>query len=296
MINYRDDSLEFSNVYSYLATSNINQWYGKKIGLIGTSVAHGSNADTAYTYIAQRKLGFQTIPTATPGLAITCKKVEYIENGIHKSILSPLQNGSSCLTKAEYDAAKDVHDKGLSDEVYAYNIHEPKIIYPNNNWAGEDKPYNNYWRTWENIFAEENKDVSLWIYATIPNNTNFELTDWDNFDKDHWVYKDGTSLEDHRTTFLGAMVYLMDKMYKLNPKARMVLVIDSLYDNPKGWNCMQILSDAYNIPLINLWSNIITTPQSLAQVKSKNGTDPHPSTYGHECMGNRFANELLLIS
>lgn len=302
LINYKDENKKWNDSYQYAQyqeeelskrVSN-NQWYGKKLCIIGTSVAHGSNAETAYGYIAQQRLGFNMIPAGVPGQAIHGKIVSYTESGIKKKILSPLIYGSGALTKAEYAAAKAVRDAGLSTDVVSMEI----PIAPNNpsNWAGEDKAYNNYYRTWENLFTEDNKDVALWIYATIPNNRNYSLDDWNNFNTSEWAYKDGTAFEDHRTTFLGAMLYLMDKMYSVQPTARMVLVIDSEFNYELGKNNFKLLSETYNIPIIDLWSKINTSPKSLLQLKSFDGTNSHPSTFGHEIMGNIFTNELLLIS
>ena len=302
LINYKDDNKKWEDSYKYAQyqeeelskrISN-NQWYGKKICIIGTSVAAGANAETSYGYIAQQKLGFTAVPAGVPGLAIHGKIVSYTEDGAAKKILSPLIYGSSALTKAEYAAAKAVKDAGLSTDVIGMGIPDS----PSNpsNWAGEGKPYNNYYRTWENLFTEKNKDVALWIYATIPNNNNYSLDDWNKFDASKWAYKDGTAFEDHRTTFLGAMLYLMDKMYSVQPTARMVLVIDSEFNYELGKNNFKLLSETYNIPIIDLWSKINTSPKSLLQLKSFNGTNSHPSTFGHEIMGNMFTNELLLIS
>ena len=302
LINYKDENKKWADVYKYkpyvkdetAGKISNNQWYGKKICIIGTSVAHGSNAETAYGYIAQQRLGFNMIPAGVPGQAIHGKIVSYTESGTDKKILSPLIYGSGALTKSEYAAAKAVKDAGLSTDVIGMAISES----PNNpnNWAGEDKAYNNYYRTWENLFTEDNKDVALWIYATIPNNNNYSLDDWNNFNTSKWAYKDGTTFEDHRTTFLGAMLYLMDKMYSVQPTARMVLVIDSEFNYELGKNNFKLLSETYNIPIIDLWSKINTSPKSLLQLKSFNGTNSHPSTFGHEIMGNIFTNELLLIS
>lgn len=272
-----------------------NQWYGKKLCIIGTSVAHGSNAETAYGYIAQQKLGFTMIPAGVPGQAIHGKTVTYMDSDIQKAILSPLTYGSGSLTKEEYAAAKAVKDAGLSSDVVGMTISEA----PNNptDWAGESKAYNNYYRTWENLFTAENQDVALWIYATVPNNTNFALDEWNKFDTSNWRYNDGTSFDKHRTTFLGAMLYLMDKMYKNQPKARMILVLDSAfgYGDNQGKGNMELLSKTFNIPLIDLWSKTNTCPKSKLQILSKEGKNLYPSTFGHEVMGDIFTNELLLV-
>ena len=38
-----------------------------------------------------------------------------------------------------------------------------------------------------------------------------------------------------------------------------------------------------------------TSPKSLAQLKSENGTNTHPSTFAHECMGKMLVGEFLNI-
>lgn len=275
---------------------NTNQWYGKKLCIIGTSVAHGSGAETAYGYIAQQKLGFTMIPAGVPGQAIHGKIVTYMDNDVQKTILSPLTYGSGSLTKEEYAAAKAVKDAELSSDVVGITISEA----PNNpaDWAGESKAYNSYYRTWENLFTVENQDVALWIYATVPNNSNFALDDWNQFDTNNWRYNDGSSFAEHRTTFLGAMLYLMDKMYENQPKARMILVLDSKfeYDDNKGKGNMELLSKTFNIPLIDLWAKTNTCPKSKIQTLCENGKNAHPSTFGHEIMGDIFTNELLIVS
>lgn len=266
-------------------TYNGNQWFGKKICIIGTSVAYGSNAEKAYAKIASERLGFEIVPAGVPGLAIHAK----IDND-HGSIIAPLTYGSTCLSKAEYEAAK---------QAGATTITIPETPKPTdgNSWKpGDDSNYNSYYRTWENVFSAKNADVDLWVYSVVPNNTNFENADWENFNKDTWSYNDGRGFAEHRTTFLGALLFLMDKMYALNPNARMVLVLDSAFEYANGKASFQKVSELWNIPIIDLWGKINTSPKSLQILKSKNGTDKHPSTFGQERLGDMFTNELLLIS
>lgn len=262
-----------------------NQWAGKKICIIGTSVAFGSQAKTAYAKIASERLGFDIVPAGVPGQALNARIDEE-----HGDILAPLTYGSTCLSKAEYEAAKLA---GASNITIAES---PKPVDGNDWRPGDDSNYNSYYRTWENLFTEENKDVALWIYAVIPNSDGFYNTDWDNFDKDNWSYNDGKGFEEHRTTFLGALIYLMDKMYAFNPNARMVLCIDSNFNYKQGKEAFMKVSEQWNIPIIDLWGKINTSPKSLQVVKSEGGTNPHPSTFGQERLGDIFTNELLLIS
>ena len=260
-----------------------NQWSGKKLCIIGTSVAYGSLAEKAYAKIAAERLGFEIIPAGVPGQAIHAR----IDNE-HGDILAPLTYGSTCLSKDEYEMAKEA---GASD----ITIPETPLPESGKDWEPGSWDYNNYYRTWENIFTKD-AGVSLWIFATGPNNGNFELDDWNAFDKINWKYTDGSPFSDHRTTFLGAMLYLMDKMYALGNDQRMVLVLDSAFMYTQTKEAFELLHNQWNIPVIDLWGKINTSPKSLLAIKSKDGTDNHPSTFGQEKLGDIFINELLLIS
>lgn len=245
----------------------INPWEGKKVVLLGTSVGFGSNATKAYMQEASNYLGFTLINTSVPGLAIHTNT-----DG------TKLIYGSTCLSIAEYK------EQGM-------NIPDaPKDYVPGGS-------YNDYYRTWEHIFTEENADADLWLYAVAPNNGNFKLDDWNAFNKSSWKYNDGSSFDSHRTTFIGALLYLMDKMYTLNPNARMAFVLDSAfaYGDSEGKGNLETVSKQWGIPLVDLWGKINRSPKSLEVIKSKNGTDNHPSTFGHEKMGMMMVGEMLRL-
>ena len=266
-------------------TYNGNQWHGKKMCILGTSVAYGSNATKAYAKIASERLGFSIIPACVPGLAIHAK----IDNA-HGGIIAPLTYGSTVLSKAEYEAAYAAGASTLTING------TPKPVNGEDWKPGDDRYYNSYRGTWENVFTPANADTDLWLFAVTPNNTDFALTDWNAFNTYTWAYTDGSSFADHRTTFLGALLFLMDKMYALNPMARMALVLDSEFEYANGKAAFEKLRSTWRIPVIDLWGKVNTSPKSLEVLKSKGGTDNHPSTFGQERLGDMFANELLLIS
>lgn len=266
-------------------TYNGNQWYGKKLCIIGTSVAYGSNATKAYAKIASERLGFSIMPACVPGLAIHARI-----DSEHGGIIAPLTYGSTVLSKAEYEAA---YAAGAS----TLTINGSLKPVNGEDWRpGDDRYYSSHRRTWENVFTPANADTDLWLFAVTPNNTDFALTDWNAFNTYTWEYTDGSSFADHRTTFLGALLFLMDKMYTLNPNARMALVLDSEFEYANGKAAFEKLRTTWCIPVIDLWGKMNTSPKSLEVIKSKGGTDNHPSTFGQERLGDMFANELLLIS
>lgn len=373
------------------AVVKTNQWKGKKVVWLGTSVSFGQYATTSYAVEASNKLGFTLKNCSVPGLAIHTRP-----DG------SKLEYGSFVLTKSEYQA------QGIT-------IPNAPIDYV------PGGSYNDYYRTYENVICNENKDADLWVLDVAPNNSIFNTTDWDNFDFDNWKYKPTveekekedridlsasnttldvdkcwstqgnfidqpryntvtyeldikytkvnisayygvgvyggafldeskafissfstdttkptspngildipenakyialtasqskgdyntiyckyigsntieTTFADHRATFLGALLFIMDKIYTLNPQARIVFVLGSSFGYQRGKEAFEKLVYKWNIPLINLWRKVNISPKSLVNLKSQNGTNSHPSTYAHKIMGNMLANELLLIS
>lgn len=268
----KEEGLQATEIYDKIdelekeLKESSNHLFGKKICWIGTSVPFGANATKSYAKEAANKLGFDLINASVPGQAIHTK----IDG-------SQLTYGSTTLSKAEYLA------QGVT-------IADSPLPY------APGGSYNSYYRTWENIFTAENADVDLWVFDVVPNNQNWSLSDWELFDYDNWRYTDDSSFADHRTTFLGALLFLMDKMYELNPKARMVFILGSSFSYVSGKNNLQLLQDKWHIPILDIWSKINTSPKSLMQIKSLDGTDDHPSTFAHEKLGNMLVNDLLTVS
>lgn len=250
---------------STIKNSIPNHWNGKKVVWLGTSVPFGANATKSYADELSKKLNFELVNCSMSGLAIHTNA-----DG------TMLPYGSLCLSKSEYNQNMNIPDAPL-----------PYVV------GGSS---NNYYRTYENIFTEENADADLFVFDVVPNNTNFSTEDWEAFDVWGWKYKDGSDFADHRSTFLGALLFLMDKMYSLNPKARMVLLLGSEFVYEKGKAAFALVKDRWNIPVIDVWGKINTSPKSLNVLRSENGTDSHPSTYAHEIMGNMLVGEFLGIS
>lgn len=239
-----------------------NPWYGKKVVWLGTSVSFGQYATKSYAQEIANYLGFTLVNCSVPGLSIT------LNNDNIK------QYGSLSASKAEYSAAGwTIPDAPVTPYVPGGN-------------------YNNYYRTWENVFTEENADADLWVFDCVPNTyPNFGLDDWNAFDKNAWAYNDSSSFAEHRNTFIGALIFLMDKLYQLNPNARMVFMLGSSFDYASGKSELQTVSAQWNIGIIDLWAKVNTSPKSLLQLKSEGGTNPHPSTFAHELMGKMLVGE-----
>lgn len=269
-ITIRNNSVKFNNLnidnIQISASNPCNHWKGKKILWLGTSVSYGSNATTSYAVEACNILECNLLNTSMPGLAIHTQA-----DG------TKMTYGSTTLSKAEYKA----QGVTIPDS-------------PNTYIPGGDN-YNDYYRTWENIFNDSTKDYDLYVFDVLPNNTEFKLDDWDAFDKDKWEYTDGSSFADHRTTFIGALLFLLDKLYEINPMARVVFVLGSEFQYWTKNTSFKPVAEQYRIGVIDIWSKVNLTPKSKLQILSKDGTDNHPSTYAHKLLGQILANELLLI-
>lgn len=237
-----------------------NPWYGKKVVWLGTSVSFGQYATKSYAQEIANYLGFTLVNCSVPGLAIEMNDGEI------------RQYGSLTASKAEYAAA------GQTVPAAPITPYKP---------GGR---YNGYYETWENVFTEENADADLWVFDVAPNNSNFALTDWNAFDKNAWEYPNST-FADHRNTFIGAVLFLMDKMYTLNPDARMVFFLGSTFAYANGKSAFETIANQWKIGIIDVWSKINTSPKSLLKIKSQGGTDNHPSTFAHELMGKMLIGE-----
>lgn len=259
---------------------NVNHWYGKKIAWLGTSVPYGSGATTSYLAILQNALKFNLVPAVIPGQGL------HAQYDNDSGLWYPLTYGSTCLTKAEYEAAKTA---GLT----SITIDDDPIVpwVPGGNW----QHYNNYYRTWENVLTADKKDVDLFVLDVVPNNSNFDLDDFNAFDFSNWKYSDDSAFADHRGTFLGALLYLIDKIYTFKPTARILLFLGSAFKYSDGKSNFEKLT-AKGVELLDIWGDVNLLKPSLDVIKSNGGTDNHPSTFGHEVLGKRLIGRFLSVS
>ena len=258
--------IQFNKLNIDNLTNPYNHWRGKKMLWLGTSVSFGQYATKSYVKEACDILECNFLNVSMPGLAIHTNS-----DGSQRTY------GSLVLSKSEYA------EQGVT-------IEDKPIPYT------PGGKYNNYWRTYENVFNNTTNNYDLYVFDVVPNNNNFALDDWNVFDKDNWAYSDGSSFAQHRTTFLGALLFLLDKLYEINPKARIVFVLGSEFSYNQGKEALQAISDKYRIGIIDIWSKINLTPKSKPYIFTEGGTNAHPSTYAHELLGKILANELLLMS
>ncbi|MCL1614540.1 hypothetical protein [Phocaeicola plebeius] len=61
----------------------------------------------------------------------------------------------------------------------------------------------------------------------------------------------------------------MNKMYELNPKARLVFVLGTTYAYNEGKSNLELVRNAWNIHIIDLWGKINTSLPSIKYLYSE---------------------------
>jgi len=286
-----------------------NPWYGKKIGFVGTAVGINSFPnENSYIEEAQQILGFDLVEMCTTGLKV-------------------------------------------HEDVTGYPLIYSKNEYKNNlkKTIPTDKTQEGYYGTWENVFSEENQDIDLWLFAINANNNAFGTSEWSRFmhdaglsyhdddvslvtstdtddQKKKWYFVDDVgdldNFENNRETFLGGLIYLLDKLYALNPNARVAFIIDTYANykdrkdqvpnpnyssNPSSGryilqniegakSCLQLLSNSLNIPVIDLWKKSNVNAMTVDSLLSDRFDSWCLKPDMHKMFGKMLAGELLSIS
>lgn len=240
-------------------SSPVNQWTGKKIVWLGTSIPYGQGTDgvasalTTYPMQVGSKLGATVVNVARPGMAI-----ETTEDFKRKTY------GSLSLTIAE-----------LQSE------------------GATTTPYQSY----ENAMLGQ--DADLYIFDCEPNNSNWNLTDLENFSVQNWAYNDSSTFESHRNSYVGALLFLLDKLWTENPSAKVVFIsefisgsnLDSRY---QGLEASKAVAEKLRIPLIDVASKLYYTP--LNKSLYLNSDNVHPKQATHDRIANILSKELLTVS
>ena len=236
-----------------------NQWSGKKIVWLGTSIPYGQGTDgtasspTTYPMQVGAKLGANVVNVAQPGMAI-----ETTDDFKRKTY------GSLSLT------IKELQSEGAATV-----------------------PYQSY----ENAMLGQ--DADLYVFDCEPNNSNFDLTDLENFSVQKWAYNDSSTFESHRNSYVGALLFLLDKLWTEKPSAKVVFIsefisgadIDSKY---QGLTASKAVADKLRIPLIDVASRLYYTPKNKSLYL--NTDNVHPTQATHNRIANILAEELLSVN
>lgn len=268
--------------YQPLLNNPLNSWQGKKVAWLGTSIPNGTGVTgLPYPKMLANELGFTLVNTARGG------------QKMHTTADLKAGNGSSCLSIAEYLANGEgwtdpAGDKpiGMRSWEYIFTTLETKGLYP----------IDDIYPTPSVSF--DARDIDMWVFDVQSNNsTSVATTDYDDFNFVTWQYGTGT-FEDHRTTYLGGLIYVLDKLFAVNPYARVVFI---------GWDgnagatvCEQsrMICDKLHIPYLEVLknSNIRADPATgvYGFMHPRIG-GTHPTDYGHYLIKETLKRLMMTI-
>jgi hypothetical protein len=220
-----------------------NQWKGKKIVWLGTSIPENTinsmGYRASYPVMIGRMLGANMVNNARGGLSVHLDRDGTIrKNGTLTAYLNEYQNPKLNNEAAQYTRNRDIY------------------------------------RSFENSLLGQSAD--LYVFDVSANNLDHSNREWDNFDFVKWQYKDNTSFDQNRYTFLGSLLFLTDKLRKDNPNARMLLVTEFQKDFP-GVIDAEAFSKQFNIPHFNVWEQISSTQNKSLYILQD---DVHPTQLG----------------
>lgn len=245
-----------------------NQWKGKKIVWIGTSIPENQNGEGAnlseklersYPNLLGRSLGANMINNSRQGLA------------------------SAMATDGTIKASGS-----LTATVLDYNT--PAINPLGAPITGGDLNRNEL-RSFENAMLGQNAD--LYVFDIIPNNTEFGTSVWDTFTFTGLTWDSGT-FETNRHTLLGSVIFLINELWTENPLARVTFV--STFENDEdGFADYETAVNVLEIPHIKLREKLGANNYSW-HTNNEYYVDPvHPSQYGQYKLSEILFGELLKI-
>lgn len=245
-----------------------NQWKGKKIVWLGTSIPENQNGDgttlaekleRSYPNLVGRMLGAEMLNHSRAGLASALAVDGTIK-----------QFGSLSATLAEY----------------ADPVVNPLGVNPSGGDLGR-----NIYRSYENAMLGQ--DADLYVFDLVPNNNQFDTTEWDKFDFDTLTFSDDSTFAENRTTYLGSILYLYNELMLENPLNRVVFVTEYV-NSQEGVINTDLASETLSIPHIKLREKLgcdtgwFTTQYILDTI--------HPSQYATYRLAGILYGELLKVN
>lgn len=251
--------------------NKLNQWEGKKIVWIGTSIPWGQTSETGQTnpmanpYPKQigELLGCTVLNHAQPGMSI-----RYNKNGTVRY--------RQCLSLT----VKELQEKGLATTPF--------------------KSYEN---------AVLGFDADLYVFDSEPNNgsvpSDGDLELLESFSIKNWAYSDNSDFASHRDTFVGAFIYMYDKLLNEKPNAKVILVGEyggtgMGVGNGSEWeteyynHTLSIaIAKKFNLPIFSLFELLGYNPKNIDIYM--NADRVHPKYATHIRMANILKEKLLEV-
>jgi len=264
--------------YQFDAQQNLNQWEGKKMLIMGAS-GTTIGGDTSWPKLTAVKLEM-----ATPMQMNNRRCSNKYENGqlticgISATIEEFESIGADPSSSWE-NYFDNTYDLALFGEFAMESYSEVSVEIDGHIYYG----------------GEELIDMIVYPSATYNNNP-------------HLTYSDGSTLESHRNSYIGAIIYLLDKLWSINPTCRVVFTDDFLQYNSYGQindirNGVHKLCEKLCMPNIQMYKKLYwlgyTCGNGVADDNNPNVflyDGQHPSLAGRTIISNIFTHELLLIS
>lgn len=233
-------------------------WTGKKIVWLGTSIPYGQGTD-----------GVASAPTTYP---------MQIGDNLGATVINVARPGMAIETTADF--------KRKTYGSLSLTIAELQSE------GAATTPYQSY----ENAMLGQNAD--LYVFDCEPNNSNWDLTDLENFSVQNWKYNDSSSFESHRNSYVGALLFLLDKLWTEKPSAKVVFISEfikgaNLDEQYQGAIASQAVAKKLRIPFINVAEKLYYT--ALNKSLYLNTDNVHPKQAAHDRIAEILTHELLLI-
>lgn len=185
-----------------------------------------------------------------------------------------------------------------------------------------DPSSSSYYLSWDKIITDTNADADIWIFDVLPNCKDFTSDDWSNFNIVEWKYNDAPAENDqdydatdpgnfknHRTTFLGSLLFMMDKVYQEymeggNEKIpRIILFIGNRLNYDAGKADFETLAAVWPTTIIDITGALpalVGKPEDAANVitgyNKLYGGGAHYTAMAQELLGRVCAGKLFGVT
>ena len=260
---------------------SLNQWKGKKFIAFGASnTSVGFSDGTSWIQMAAKKLKMQPPISGMVSRRVSLKYVDGSLNlvGLAATIAECQSISASTTISYETQFAKDfdcVLFGGFAGESYD----ESQVVIDGTTYYGGEEL------------------IDLVKLPTTKYNNN-----------PHLSYSNGDTLAQHRDSYIGAVIFVLNELWKVKPTCRVVFARAYLhwksYDEfSRNFIGIKKLCDKLHLPFIDLvegvYFNGFTTGNGVEDITNPNVflyDEQHASLAGRQRLGNIFTHKLLLIS
>jgi len=261
---------------------SLNQWKGKRfIGFGASTTSAGFSDNTSYLQIAADKL--KMLPPLS-GFASRRVSLKYVDDtlnlvGLAATIAECESISQSTTISYETQFAKDF-DCVLFGTFAGESYVESEVVIDGTTYYG----------------GEELLDLVKLPTTRYNNNP-------------HFTYSDGSTLAEHRDSYIGAVIYLLNELWTRKPTCRVVFTYSFLQWNDysvwdRNRNGIKKLCEKLHLPFLDLAECVYFNGFTTGTGAEEDKTNPniflydgqHPSLAGRQRLGNIFTHKLLLVS